>query len=80
MKAYQIQYDTPDGNKYVEWVKGTKEQLDEYIDIKCKRKRWTLDEVWSYEPDDPRVGTGGSGYIVTTKVERYRDYLEECGL
>lgn len=80
MKAYQIQYNMPDGNQWVEWVKGEPEQVDEYIDLKCKRKKWRLDEKWVYELDDPRVGTGGTGMIVSWRQEKYRDALEEMGL
>ena len=80
MKAFQIQYDTLTATSTWSGSRAQRSIFDEYIDIKCKRKKWRLDEVWEYELDDPRVGTGGSGYVVTTKTERYRDYLEECGL
>ena len=80
MRAYQIQFKTDCGNKYVEWVKGEKEDVHEYIDIKCKRKGWMLDEVWSYDYDDPRVNTGSKGLILYWKSERHRDALEEMGL
>lgn len=80
MKAYQLQFMTDCGNRYVEWVKGERKDVDEYIDLKCKRKGWMLDEMWVYEPDDPRVGAGSKGMILYWKSEPYRDSLEEMGL
>ena len=80
IKAYQIQFNMPDGNHYVEWVKGERQDVDEYIGLKCKRKSWTLDEIWSYESDDPRVNMGSKGMILYYKSERHRNFLEEVGL
>lgn len=68
------------GNRYVEWVKGERQDVEEYIDIKCKRKGWMLDEKWVYERDDPRVGAGSKGMILYWKSKPYRDSLEEMGL
>lgn len=79
MKAYQIQYLTQDGNKFVEWVKGLRNEVDEYIDLRCKRKSWTFDELWEYDSEDPRVNTGHKGLIVT-RGKLCSDYLEEINL
>lgn len=79
MKAYQIQYQTQEGNKFVEWVTGVRNEVDEYIDLRCRRKSWTLDELWAYDCDDPRVHTGHKGLIVA-KGHLYPDFLEQLNL